>query len=73
MIDNPNPNNFYSKEEMVLREKHIPQTKQILLERLKDLTSKIENEEPFPHGNISLDKLGDFADEIDEMLNNWNY
>ena len=73
MIDNPNPRNFYSEKEMQDRQNYIPKAKEDLLKHLKDLTSKIENEEPFPHGNLDLDTLVEFYDKVDEMLNNWYY
>ena len=73
MIDNPNPRNFYSEKEMKARKTYIPVLKQNLLNKIKDLTNKIENEVPFPHGNINLDNLGDIDDAIEEVLNNWYY
>lgn len=73
MIDNPNPRNFYSKKEMLDRQKYISTLKNQLLEKLKDLTTKIENEEPFPHGNMDLDFLSEVDDSIDSILNAWYY
>jgi hypothetical protein len=73
MIDNPNPNNFYSKIEMIERENYIPKIKSVLLDNLRDIISKIENEDPFPHGNISIDSLCEIDDKINEILNNWYY
>ena len=73
MIDNPNPRNFYSEKEMLDRQKYIPSLKNQLLEKLKDLTTKIENEEPFPHGNIDLDFLSEVDNSIDSILNAWYY
>jgi len=73
MIDNPNPRNFYSEKEMNDRQAYISKAKENLLKKLKDLTSKIESEEPFPHGNIDLDTLVQFDDEVDKMLNCWYY
>ena len=73
MIENPNPRNFYSEKEMESRQKYIPELKQRLLEKLKDLTEKIETEEPFPHGNLTLENLGDMSEEIDNLLNWWYY
>jgi hypothetical protein len=73
MIENPNPRNFYSEKEMVSRQEYIPKAKQNLLNKLKDLIDKIENEEPFPHGNMSLDDLGRIEENIDDALNFWYY
>lgn len=73
MIDNPNPENFYSSMEMIDREKYIPKMKSDLLDKLKDLTTIIETEEPFPHGNMNLDFLCEISDKIEEILNNWYY
>lgn len=77
MIDNLNPNrsydNFYTPEEMSYRQNHIPKAKSLLLDKLKDLTNKIETEEPFPHGNMDLDFIIEVSDTIEEVLNNWYY
>lgn len=73
MIENPNPRNFYSSQEMIDRQNYIPKMKSDLLKKLKDLTNKISTEEPFPHGNMDLDFLCDVYDDIDELLNNWDY
>lgn len=73
MIDNPNPKNFYSQTEMEDRENFIPTMKSNLLDKLKDLTSKIETEEPFPDGNMDIDILCEISDKIEEILNNWYY
>ena len=73
MIDNPNPRNFYSEKEMLDRQKYISTLKNQLLEKLKDLTTKIENEEPFTHGNMDLDFLSEVDDSIDSILNAWYY
>jgi hypothetical protein len=73
MIDNPNPSNFYSKKEMLDRQKYIPVIKEKFLKNLEDLKNKIINEEPFPHGNIDLEILCEFDDTIQELLNNWHY
>jgi hypothetical protein len=73
MIENPNPRNFYSPEEMSKRQEFIPVMKKRLLEKLEDLTNKIKEEEPFPHGDMSLDDLSEFDDAIDRILNNWYY
>ncbi len=48
MIENRNPNSFYSFDQMIERQKYITTLKSDLLEKLKDLTNKIETEEPFP-------------------------
>ncbi len=58
---------------MESREKYIPKLKEKVLEQLSDLTDKIENEEPFPHGNIDIDTLCEIKDELDRILNNWYY
>lgn len=71
MIDNLNPRNFYSPSEMVDRQNHIPKMKSDLLDKLKDLTNKIEKEEPFPHGNLDLDFICDTLYQVEEFLNNW--
>lgn len=34
MIDNPNPRNFYTQEEMSEREKFIPRAKSLLLAKI---------------------------------------
>jgi hypothetical protein len=73
MIENPNPGNFYSAKEMADREKFIPKIKLDLLEKLKDVTNKIETEEPFPHGNMDLDFVVEVSDRIDSILNAWYY
>lgn len=73
MIDNPNPINFYNEKEMQDRLKYIPKIKSKLLEKLEDLKNKIINEEPFPHGNQTIDTLVEMDDKIDELLNNWYY
>jgi hypothetical protein len=73
MIDNPNPRNFYSENEMLDRQKYISTLKNQLLEKIKDLTTKIENEEPFPHGNMDLDFLSEVDGSIDSILNAWYY
>ena len=73
MIDNPNPNNFYSEKRMVDRQNYIPKVKSDLLEKLEDLKNKIINEESFPHGNQTIDTLVEMDDKIDELLNNWYY
>lgn len=73
MIDNPNPRNFYSEQEMISRENYIPKLKNQLLSKLEDLRNKIENEEPFPHGNMDIKFLSDVDDRLEEILNNWYY
>lgn len=73
MIENPNTENFYSSQEMINRQNYIPKMKSILLEKINDLKSKIETEEPFPHGNMDLDVLCEISDRIEEILNNWYY
>ncbi len=73
MIENLNPENFYSTKEMDDRQNYIPKLKSILLEKLKDLTCKIETEEPFPHGNMDFEFLCEVDDRIDEILNGWYY
>lgn len=73
MIDNPNNHNFYTKKEMEYRNEKIPFLKKELLKNLEDLKRKIENEEPMPHRNISIDDLVEFDDYLEEMLNNWYY
>lgn len=73
MIDNPNPRNFYSPQEMVDRQNYIPKMKSDLLEKLSDLQRKIEIEEPFPHGNMDIEFLLEVHDRIEELLNNWYY
>ncbi len=73
MITNPNPNNFYKKEEMISREEFIPKIKQRLLDKIKDLETKIKTEEPFPHADMSVDDLCKFDDLLEEALNNWYY
>jgi hypothetical protein len=73
MIENPNPKNFYSQGEMNQRQEVIPKIKKRLLEKLEDLSNKIKEEEPFPHGNMSLDDLCEFDDRIDQILNCWYY
>lgn len=73
MVENKNKNNFYSKEEMDIREKRIPTLKADILNKLKDLASKVESEEPFPHGNQRIEDLGDINDELDNLLSKWYY
>lgn len=73
MVENPNPRNFYTPQEMVDRQNYIPKLKFDLLSKLDDLKSKIETEEPFPHGNMNLDFLIEASDRIEEILNNWYY
>lgn len=73
MIDNPNPRNFYSLEEMKSRENFIPELKVRLLDKINDLRLKIENEEPFPHGNMDLEFLSETDDVIESILSNWSY
>jgi len=73
MIDNPNPNNFYSPEEMVAREKYIPKIKADLLKELEDLTNKIKNEQAFPHGNMDLEFISKTLSGIEKILDNWYY
>lgn len=73
MIDNKNPRNFYSLDEMSDRQNYIPKMKSDLLNKLNDLKVKIETEEPFPHGNMDLEFLLDVHDKIEEVLTNWYY
>jgi hypothetical protein len=73
MIENLNPNNFYSLDQMFERQKYIIKLKSDLLKKLKDLTNKIESEEPFPHGNMDFDGLCTIHDGINEILNAWYY
>jgi hypothetical protein len=73
MIENPNERKFYTEKEMVERQNAIPKLKQGLLDKLLDLSNKIETEEPFPHGNIDLDFIASVDDEIEKILDNWNY
>lgn len=73
MIDNPNPRSFYSPQEMEDREAFVPQMKERLLQNLEQLRNKIATEEPYPHGNMSLDDLVEFDDRIQEILNCWYY
>jgi len=73
MIDNPNPSNFYTPDEMEQRENYIPNAKLNLICDLKELLEKIENEEPFPHGNITIDNIVNFNDSIEDILGNWYY
>lgn len=72
MIDNKNPNNFYSPSEMKLRKESIPKDKKAIREKLLDLMDKIDNEVPFPYGNQSVDTLGGVKDELDNLLDKWN-
>ena len=55
------------------KQKYIPKYKKDLLTKINDLKNKIENEEPFPHGDIDLDFLIETSDRIEEILNNWYY
>lgn len=73
MIDNPNPRNFYSKQEMIDRENYIPKLKNQLLSKIEDIKNKIENEERFPHGNMDIEFLSDVDDKLEDILNNWYY
>lgn len=73
MIENPNPNNFYSIDEMNGREMLIPKAKEDVLKKLGDLKTKIEKEEPFPEKNQNLDELVEIGDIIDQALNKWYY
>lgn len=73
MIDNPNPSNFYNQNEMEQRKNYIPKAKLKLINSIKELLEKIENEEPFPDGNITIDNIISFNNNIDEMLYNWYY
>lgn len=73
MIDNTNPWKFYSEQQMMDRENYIPKLKNNLLSKLEDIRIKIENEEPFPHGNIDIEFLSDLDDRLDDILNNWYY
>lgn len=73
MIDNPNPNGFYTDREMVDRRIHISNVKLRLLKNLIDLTNKIKDEEPFPDGNIDLDELVEINDGVGNLLSKWCY
>ena len=73
MIINPNPNNFYSSKEMLGRENYIPTIKKRILDKLSDLKGKINKEIDFPEKQISIDDLSEIEDEIDNILNKWNY
>jgi len=73
MIDNPNKNNFFNKVEMDEREKFIPILKARILLKIKDLDTKIQNEEPFPEDNITIEDLMNIDDQLEEILNNWYY
>ena len=72
MIDNLNTGN-YSAEEMIQRDNFISTVKTNVLKRLADITDKIENETPFPHGNLDLDTLCEIDDRLDRILNAWYY
>lgn len=73
MIDNNNSRNFYSPKEMQDRENYIPKLKQNIIDKIDDLKTKIETEEPFPHGNMDIEFLGDVSDKIEEILSAWYY
>ncbi len=73
MIENTNEYKVYSETEMAARAELIPKIKDNLLGKLYDLSHKIEEEEPFPHGNITLDSLVEIDDSIEEILNKWYY
>lgn len=73
MIDNPNPNNFYSKQEMKSRAKSIPDIKLNVLAKARLIYLKIEKEEPFPESNIDLDSLVEISDSLDNILSRWSY
>jgi len=44
-----------------------------IVERLKDLIDKIENDEPLPHMKQDLEFLIELADRIESCQNAWNY
>lgn len=44
-----------------------------ILDRLKDLTSKIETGEEFPHGEQDYKFLIEVDDRLDSILNAWYY
>ena len=73
MIDNPNPNNFYNPDEMSKWLEFIPVIKQRILNKLEDLSDKISNEEPFQERNLDIDDLCILGDELEKILNRWNY
>ena len=73
MISNPNPNNFYSIEEMLARKQSVKHVKDNLIKDIKSLQNKIKREEAFPEKNISIDDLVEISDVIDGLLSKWNY
>lgn len=44
-----------------------------ILEDLKNLSHKIETNEPCPESDQTISMLVDISDKIEECLNNWNY
>ncbi len=44
-----------------------------ILEKLKDLETKIRDNEPLPEGEQGLGLLVEISDNIDLSLNNWYY
>lgn len=73
MITNPNPNNFYSKEEMEYRQNYIPRKKQQLIDRIDVLKKYLSDETPFPESEISIDNIVDISTDIEEIINRWEY
>jgi hypothetical protein len=44
-----------------------------IIKKINDLKSKIENNDPLPHGEQDKNLLVDIDDKINECLNNWYY
>ena len=44
-----------------------------ILEKLKDLTNKIETGEELPHQEQDYKLLSDIDDNLEQILNNWYY
>jgi hypothetical protein len=44
-----------------------------IIKKIDDLKSKIENNEPFPHGEQDKDSLVEIEDNLQGILNNWYY
>ena len=63
----------YTVEELHQKKFYLPDLRKRILARLADLTSKISNDEDFPHGKQDVDTLIKIDDSIMECLNNWYY
>jgi len=73
MIENNNTNNFYTDKEMEERQRQIPKDQKKILEKLDRIKQYIQDETPYPHGNQSVDSLGDVSDQLEEIISSWEY